>query len=58
MTKAEIEKKIEDVQKAQFMNAMNDHWSADDIAFDRKCNEDIKKLKALIEWGEYDDAEV
>lgn len=46
---ADIKKEIKRIQELQFFNAMNDHWSAEDFAFDRKCNAQIAELKKELE---------
>lgn len=49
MTKEEIEKKIEELKEAKFMNNMVDRWSSDNYAFDRKVTQEIADLKKQLE---------
>ncbi len=49
----DIKNEIKRIEQLQFMNAMNDHWSADDVAFDRKCSEELRVLKAQLEEAEH-----
>lgn len=49
MFKEEIEAEIADWEQRKFMNQMDDHWGADEYAFDRKCSEMIAQLKKKLE---------
>ena len=44
----DIKREIERIRKAQFMNAMKDHMTEADYAFDRKCEKDIQALKEQL----------
>ena len=55
MTRQEIEERLERVKNAEFMLQMNDHWTQEDFARDRKLNEEINELQGMLDRGEYDD---
>lgn len=46
--RSELYKELSKWEAAQFMNAMNDHWSSEDRDFDRKCTEEIKRIKEIL----------
>lgn len=49
MTKEEIKKRIENLKDAEFYLQMKDRWSNTDFETSRKYNEEIIRLKKLLE---------
>lgn len=48
-TVEEIENEIDVVEHKKFMNAMNDHWSAEDYEFDRESARKLEGLRKELE---------
>lgn len=49
MTKAEILKKIEEVQDKRFIHSMKSRWSEQDFQEDNKMYWELKELRAMLE---------
>lgn len=46
--RSELYKELSKWEAAQFMNAMKDHWSHEDVEFDIKCTEEVKRIKEIL----------
>lgn len=49
MTREEITKKIEELEKRQFFHMMKDHWTVEDNMFDTRLTNEIRELKRQLE---------
>ena len=48
MTKQEMAKRIEELDRAQFELMMKDMWDPDDYALDRYYTQEIRKLEEVL----------
>lgn len=49
MTKQEMVKRIEELDRAQFELMMKDYWNAEDYKLDRYYTQEIDKLRNAVE---------
>lgn len=49
MTKQEMVKRIEELDRAQFELMMKDYWNAEDYKLDRYYTQEIDKLRKAVE---------
>lgn len=48
MTKQEMKKRLEQLERAEFFHAMKDRWDASDFEYDRKISKEIRELKEAL----------
>lgn len=48
MTKQEMEKRLEELERANFFHQMKDRWDASDFEYDRKIFREIRELKEAL----------
>lgn len=58
MSKEEIKKELEKVERMSFINQMNDHWERKEFEFDANCTKRIKELEAMLAEAEESEGKV
>lgn len=48
MSKSDILEEIEKLERKQFYNKMEDHWSDENFRIERECSDRLKELRSML----------